>query len=54
MVSNVKVGTASYFLVELLVKKSTLSVSAKIKGEDERAAAKFAEYFQAQLNAVMP
>lgn len=49
-----EVGTGNYFLVELLVKKSQLSMTGKVKGEDEHATAKFTEYFQTQISAVMP
>jgi AP-4 complex subunit beta-1 len=49
-----QVGTGAYFLVEVLLKKSSLSLLAKCKGEPEGASQQFLEYFEEQLRIVMP
>lgn len=49
-----QVGTNAYFLVETVITKSQLMLTAKFKGEDDNATMQFMDYFENAITTVIP
>lgn len=49
-----QVGTGAYFLVETIIEKSKLMLTAKFKGEDDNATMQFMDYFETAITTVIP